>query len=100
MGKIEEKINNLLNLKFSPSLLNVVNESYMHNVPEGSESHFKLIIVSDNFKDMPTLKRHKIIYKELDNLMNLIHAVSIHPFDENEYKNNPMTLDSPDCVNK
>ena len=55
MGKIEEKINNLLNLKFSPSLLNVVNESYMHNVPEGSESHFKLIIVSDNFKDMPTL---------------------------------------------
>ena len=86
MGKIEEKIINLLNSKLNPSILKVVNESHMHNVPEGSESHFKLIIVSESFKNIPTLKRHKIIYKELDNLMDLIHAVSIHPFDEDEYK--------------
>ena len=72
----------------------------MHNVPEGSESHFKLIIVSESFKNIPTLKRHKIIYKELDNLMDLIHAVSIHPFDEDEYKKHPFTIVTPDCVNK
>ena len=100
MGKIEEKIINLLNSKLNPSMLKVVNESHMHNVPEGSESHFKLIIVSESFKNIPTLKRHKIIYKELDNLMDLIHAVSIHPFDEDEYKKNPFTIDTPDCVNK
>ena len=41
MGKIEEKIINLLNSKLNPSILKVVNESHMHNVPEGSESHFK-----------------------------------------------------------
>lgn len=100
MGKIEEKIINLLNSKLNPSILKVVNESHMHNVPEGSESHFKLIIVSESFKNIPTLKRHKIIYKELDNLMDLIHAVSIHPFDEDEYKKNPFTIVTPDCVNK
>lgn len=100
MGKIEEKIINLLNSKLNPSILKVVNESHMHNVPEGSESHFKLIIVSESFKNIPTLKRHKIIYKELDNLMDLIHAVSIHPFDEDEYKKNPFTIYTPDCVNK
>ena len=100
MGKIEEKIINLLNSKLNPSILKVVNESHMHNVPEGSESHFKLIIVSESFKKIPTLKRHKIIYKELDNLMDLIHAVSIHPFDEDEYRKNPLTIDTPDCVNK
>ena len=93
MGKIEEKIINLLNSKLNPSILKVVNESYMHNVPEGSESHFKLIIVSESFKNIPTLKRHKIIYKELDNLMDLIHAVSIHTFDEDEYAKNPLTID-------
>ena len=64
MGKIEEKIINLLNSKLNPSILKVVNESHMHNVPEGSESHFKLIIVSESFKNIQTLKRHKIIYKE------------------------------------
>jgi len=32
--------------------------------------------------------------------MDLIHAVSIHPFDEDEYKKNPFTIDTPDCVNK
>ena len=45
-----KKIINLLNSKLNPSILKVVNESHMHNVPEGSESHFKLIIVSESFK--------------------------------------------------
>ena len=35
----------------SPEHLEVINESHMHNVPEGSESHFKVVIVSDAFKD-------------------------------------------------
>ena len=66
MGKIEEKIINLLNSKLNPSILKVVNESHMHNVPEGSESHFKLIIVSESFKNIPTLKRHKIILTAME----------------------------------
>ena len=27
--------------------LDVINESHMHNVPAGSESHFKVVIISD-----------------------------------------------------
>lgn len=32
-----------------PQFLEVINESHKHNVPVGSESHFKVTIVSSEF---------------------------------------------------
>ena len=97
---IENQIKDIINDKLSPSVLNIINESSMHNVPPGSESHFKLIVVSNLFKDLTTVKRHQLIYSTLNNLMNEIHALSIHVFDEHEYENNPVVIDSPKCANK
>lgn len=36
--------------------LDVINESYMHNVPKGAETHFKVVVVSDKFDGMPLIK--------------------------------------------
>ena len=99
MGKIENNIKNLLIDAFNPSVLSIDNESHMHNVPEDSESHFKIVLVSRNFTGLTEVNRHKSVYKALRGIMNSIHAISIHSFDENEYKNNPMILDSPNCAN-
>ena len=44
MDTIETRIQDLLLIKFNPTVLNILNESYMHNVPEGAESHFKLVL--------------------------------------------------------
>ena len=52
MGKIENTIKDILIESFDPSVLSVINESNMHNVPEGSESHFKVVVVSNNFKNI------------------------------------------------
>ena len=41
--------------------LEVLNESHMHNVPPGSESHFKVIIISDDFVGQSLVKRHQKI---------------------------------------
>ena len=71
---IEQQIINKLNDEFKPSSLKIVNESFMHNVPAGSESHFKIVIVSQSFTDKTFIQRHKLIYKSLDTIMNLIHA--------------------------
>lgn len=49
---IKKKLIDFLN----PSYIEVINESYMHNVPKGSETHFKVIVVSDLFKDKPLIK--------------------------------------------
>ena len=32
----------------------VINESYMHNVPKGSETHFKVVVVSEQFNEVTT----------------------------------------------
>ena len=97
---IEKKIINSLNENFKLTSLKIVNESFMHNVPEGSESHFKIVIVSDNFIKKSLIQRHKEIYKALGEIMNDIHALSIHAFDNMEFELNPMILDSPQCANK
>ena len=84
---------------FNPSVLKLVNESYMHSVPQDSETHFKLVIVSDFFMNISQVKRHQIIYKSLEEIMKQIHALSINSFDETEYSKNPIILDSPNCIN-
>ena len=46
---IRERIEEKLRAAFQPVFLEVVDESYRHNVPAGSESHFKVVLVSDRF---------------------------------------------------
>ena len=76
------------------------NESFMHNVPADSESHFKLIIVSDDFLGITKVKRHQGIYNALSETMKNIHALSIQAFTVTEFNLDPIILESPDCSNK
>ena len=97
---IQSEIVNTLNDAMDILSLKIINESHMHNVPKESETHFKAVIVSNDFNDLSILKRHKLVYKTLDSIMNKIHALSIHAFNEDEFKQNPLILDSPECANK
>ena len=56
---VHEAIEAKLSDYFEPAHLEVINESYMHNVPEGSESHFKVIIVSEKFTGQRLIGRHR-----------------------------------------
>jgi len=100
IGPIESQIVNTLSSFMNLVSLKIINESFMHNVPEGSESHFKIVLVTNDFNNLSIIERHKLIYKTLDNLMTKIHALSIHAFNEEEFKLNPVILDSPECANK
>jgi stress-induced morphogen len=46
VGPVALKIREKLAAAFQPFHLDVLNESYMHNVPKGSETHFKVSICS------------------------------------------------------
>jgi len=86
---------------FSPLHLDVVNESHKHNVPVGSESHFKVIIVSQEFEDERLIKRHRAVNAILsEELAEKIHALALHTYTEKEWqdyyaKNTPL---SPNCL--
>jgi BolA protein len=99
-GSIENKIINTLNECMNICSLKILNESFMHNVPKDAESHFKLVIVSNDFNNLSHIQRHKLVYKHLGNIMNDIHAISIQSFNEDEFKLNPTILDSPECAHK
>ena len=58
---VEGRITSKLEAAFSPTHLEVVNESAAHNVPRGSETHFKVIVVSEGFAGVGPLDRHRLV---------------------------------------
>lgn len=55
-GAVESSIRSKLTTELAAKHLNVINESYMHNVPKGAETHFKVVVVSDKFDGLPLIK--------------------------------------------
>ncbi len=82
----------------SPAHLELVNESYMHSVPEGSESHFKAVIVSDQFAGKRPVQQHQLVYAALGDSMGKIHALALHTYTQDEWQEKQGAPDSPDCL--
>lgn len=79
---IEQKLRD----SFNPTFLQVTNESYKHNVPAGSESHFNVIVVSDAFANQRLLQRHRAINAVLaEELAQHIHALAMHTYTPQEW---------------
>ena len=79
--------------------LQVINESGSHNVPPGSESHFKVVLVSPDFQGQSLMARHRAVNKVLaEELQGKIHALALHTYTESEWQekqgNAPL---SPPC---
>jgi stress-induced morphogen len=82
VGPIGKAIESKLISAFSPiHHMEVRNESYMHNVPTGSETHFKVIIVSEKFSSVKTpIGRHRLVndvLKDEESGQLPVHALSI-----------------------
>ena len=97
--KIQTQIQKKLTAAFTPEHLEVVNESHQHNVPAGSESHFKVVIVSEQFNGKRLIQRHRSVNQTLaDELANDIHALAIHTLSPTEWQDKKALVpDSPAC---
>lgn len=82
---MQTTITERLTLILQPSVLEVENESHMHNVAPGSESHFKVTIVSDQFEQLSLIKRHRLVNKTLEQEIPKIHALALHTMTKDEY---------------
>ena len=95
---IQKEIEERLFSSLAPGHLEVENESYMHSVPEGSESHFKVVVVSAGFEGMRPVQRHQLVYRELGDVMQKIHALALHTFTADEWSQRAnVAAASPDC---
>ncbi len=94
-GQIESKLNHA----FSPQHLDVINESHNHSVPTGSESHFKVVVVSESFADLNRIQRHRAVHHALAHeLSHDIHALTMHLYTTKEWEvRRGAVADSPNC---
>ena len=96
--KIQSQIEqNLQTLE--PVVLDIVNESHMHNVPPGSESHFKITLVSDQFTGKMLVARHRMVNSLLtEQLAGPVHAIALHTRTPDEwFEQGGSVPDSPLC---
>jgi BolA-like protein 1 len=98
VGPIELRIRESL-MKLNPVHLEIVNESYMHNVPKNAETHFKVLVVSPEFKGLQLIKRHRmvngIVKDELKD--DFPHALSIVSKAPEEFTEKYNLEPSPSC---
>lgn|SRR5690554_1543551 len=99
MKPVEQQIRSKLISELSPVHLEVVNESHQHAVPPGSESHFKVVLVSDAFIGKRQVQRHQMIYGVLaQELSGGVHALALHTYSPDEWSGPTSIPDSPQCL--
>ena len=77
-GPVEQIIESKIHSAFTPVHAEIHNESHMHNVPPNSETHFKVVVISDVFNGKSPLQRHRAVNKLLEaELKGSVHALSI-----------------------
>lgn len=97
--QVQRTITDKLEQGLSPSFLTVENESHQHNVPAGSESHFKVTIVSVAFAGKRKVARHQAVYRILaEQLAGDVHALALHTYTEDEWQQTGQSPDSPQCL--
>ena len=98
VGPVSQSIHGKLSAKFCPLHLEIINESYMHNVPKGSETHFKVLVVSDQFRDTKLIARHRMVNESLsEELQSGVHALSIVAKTPEQWSQGQTVEKSPAC---
>lgn len=84
---VAESIQHKLTTNFAPSFLNIENDSHLHSSGRGSESHFKVTIVSDAFEGKRNVARHQAVYACLQaELDGGVHALALHLYTPAEWQ--------------
>ena len=87
------KIETLILKNFKPEFFSVLDVSEQHrghqNFKENIESHFEIIIVSEKFKNLNRIERHRMVNKSLkEDFLSDLHSVTIKTYTTQEYKKN------------
>jgi BolA family transcriptional regulator, general stress-responsive regulator len=76
-----ERLADRLNRAFEPERLDVVDDSHHHAGHAGAadgRGHFSVLLVSSRFAGLGSLKRHRMVYEAVGDMMTTdIHALSI-----------------------
>ena len=100
MSERAQRIEQVLDASIELMHLEVLDESHNHSVPDGAQTHFKVVAVSTEFDGASRINRHRQINTLLaDEFTAGMHALAIHAYTEAEWRKRfgeaPM---SPPCA--
>jgi BolA family transcriptional regulator, general stress-responsive regulator len=76
-----QRLRERLESRFAPCELSVADESHLHAGHAGAasgQSHFRVRIVSEAFRGISSVARHRLVYAAVDDLLKSdIHALAI-----------------------
>ncbi|MGZ3772682.1 MAG: BolA family protein [Pseudobdellovibrionaceae bacterium] len=103
MSSRQFRLENILKVGLEPTFLEVVNESHMHAVPENSETHFKILVVSAKFMGLSRIDRQRLVNElvkaELKTGLHALTQRALTP-DEWEEQKAETPFESPACQGK
>ncbi len=95
---LREHIERKLRQALAPAHLEVHDESHMHAVPAGAQSHFKVVVVSEAFQGLPLIQQHRRINELLaEELAGPIHALALHTYTPEQWAARGSAPASPPC---
>jgi len=94
-----QRLNHALSTALKPELLHIENESNHHQVPPGSESHFKITIVASQFKSLTRIARHRLVNAIVAaEFKTGLHALTLSLYTPDEWEQSkPDIMPSPPC---
>lgn len=80
-------------------MLELYDESHMHAVPPGAESHFRVVVVSEVFAGLTRVARHRRVHAlAAEELASGLHALSLQAFTPEEWAAEAAVHASPLCL--
>lgn len=98
--KIEQSIRAKVEKAFAPVHFEIENESAKHHRPAGSETHFKLVVVSDHFEGVSRVERQRQVAALFDEEREAgLHALSQRVMTAKEWEavKENFEMKSPTC---
>ena len=86
------KIEKIILENYDPYFFSVIDVSEQHrghqNFKENVESHFEIVVVSDKFRNIKRIDRHRMVNNSLkDEFWSDLHSAIIKTYTVEEYKN-------------
>lgn len=98
----EVRIAEVLKSAFKGAKIFLENESMHHLVPPNSETHFKLLVISDDFLGISKVGRQRMVYGPLNSEFKAgLHALTLRALTTSEWESGQgENFISPECMSK
>lgn len=97
----QQRLYDALSADVKPVFLTVEDESHTHQ-RQGHETHFKILVVSDNFFKLSLIERHRLVYElAAPEFKTGLHALSLYLYTPAEWeKRKTSPPQTPPCQHR